>query len=294
MPEYQTSLLREKFVITAATTEIIALSNRIHCPLHAKDGTLAEDLVIRGRNMYDCIRMVAKLTQAYNVGGSLIKRHKPLQWNKVWEGANSEYDKTYKPNNWIVVYHEGQVIFESGERHPFLDIIESFAFKKYDAPYEEILLLAKQAFESSGKDISIDHDANVAFLINADDSSIRCGTTHRTANNKFTMSFSANANTEQGNTNFNKSQFISAAAAHTEALQLTFTIGRLSHMFEQDKIEKNSSEEKQLHGARIRLNTLQSEIENLENSYKIRYRPEKPDFKTIIDDIKATLDTEAA
>lgn len=196
MLDYHSTLLREKTTIDASGTQLITMSNRLYCPMHDTSGNREEYYIIRSRNMYDCIRMAAKLTQAHETGGSLVNREKALKWDRIWESVESQYDQEYKEDSWICVYHNGQTVFEHGEHHPFLDIIEHVAgsAKHAKSTYEQVLSSAKDAFQQSGKDIKITQESNVAFLMNADDTSIRCGTTHRTALNTFTMSFSTTAN----------------------------------------------------------------------------------------------------
>lgn len=289
MSDYETSLLREKFVINAKGHEMVVLSNRMVAPMHGSNGKLKETYIVRGQNMYSCIRMVSKLTQAYYVGGSLIERQRPLDWDKIWESCGSAFDQSFKPDNWITIYKDGEIIYASGEHHGFLDIIEKFSFQKSGHPYEDALQLAKETFKNSSDDVSVEHDANVALIINANDKKIRCGMTQRSLNRKMTLSFSTELKSDDPDETINLPQYMAAAAAQCEGLQLIYTLASLIKLREAQKIEKGSDEARKLREAQTRMNQLESEISNLETSYKIRYRPEKPQFKELIIQAKSAI-----
>lgn len=293
MNNFETNLLREKFTITnkedGKNTKVIALSNRISCPLHNYKGQLVEELVIRGQNLYSCARMLARIMQAFHVGGSLTARTTPFKWDKVWKSALSDYEEAYNPDRWIAIYHEGKVIFEAGQRHPFVDMIEKCNASLENPPYENALKLAEKAFKQTGKNFEIEHDANVALIINAEDNSVRCGAILRTAHKTTTFSFTTTIPEKDKHTSL--APFISAIAAQTEAVQICFTIGLLSEKDNAGLIEKGSDEAKKLREAKARLGKIQAEIANLETSYKINYRPEKPNFNIMIEQAKTVAGT---
>src|SRR5688500_7645667 len=132
MKDFNTSLLREKFIIRdvspdqTAAEPVIALSNRIALPLSDHLGHGAETLVIRSQNMHGCLRMAARVVQEFQDLGPIVSRPKPLDWKYLWMSINKGYEEKFNPDRWIAVYHKGHVIYEDGDtrRHPFLDIIE--------------------------------------------------------------------------------------------------------------------------------------------------------------------------
>lgn len=292
MTNFETTLLREKFTISdnnsSNNTSLIALSNRIACPLYNRKGELVEEFIIRGQTIYSCARMLSRLIQAFHVGGSLINRTKEFKWDRVWDACTSDYEKKYNPDKWIAVYHNGRVIFEDGERHPFVDMIEKFAYSDTKRPYEDSLNLAEKAFKQTGKDLSVHHDANVALIINKTENSIRCGTILRSANRTTTFSFTATLPKDDKFTSM--APFISAAAAHTEAVQICFIVGMLTAKEMNGEIERGSDEAKKLREARQRLAIIQSELSNVETSFKINYRPEKPNFRVMIEQAKMSAE----
>ena len=58
---------------------------------------------------------------------------------------------------WIAVYHKGRCIFQEGERHSFLDIIEQCNVHSKES-YADTLPFAEQAFQKAGKEVKIDYD----------------------------------------------------------------------------------------------------------------------------------------
>ena len=292
MNNFETTLLREKFTISdndsSNNTSLVALSNRIACPLYNRKGELVEEYIIRGQTIYSCARMLSRLIQAFHVGGSLLNRTKDFKWDRVWDACTSDYEKEYNPDKWIAVYHNGRIIFEDGMRHPFVDMIEKFAYSNTKHPYEDSLKQAEEAFKQTGKNLSVYHEANVALIINVTNNNIRCGTILRSANKTTTFSFTASIPKEDKFTSM--APFISAAAAHTEAVQICFIIGALTAKEMNGEIERGSKDSKKLRQARQRLAIIQSELSNMETSFKINYRPEKPNFKTMIEQAKISTE----
>ena len=288
MNNFETTLLRERFTITSkkndSNAKLTAVSNRISCPLYNRKGELVEEFVIRGQNIYSCIRLLSRLVNAFDSGGSLMNRAEPFPWDRIWENSLSDYEKKYNPDIWIAIYHKGKVIFEQGERHPFVDMIEKCAVIPKTAPYETALEIAEQTFQASGKNLSIHHDANVAFIITVENDTVRCALILRGANKTTTFSF-LTALSEKDK-HITLAPFISAAAAQSEAIQICFIIGLLRYKQETDTLDKEADEHKKLREATARLSVIQAEISNLETSYKVHYRPEKPNMLAMIDETK--------
>ncbi len=83
---------------------------------------------------------------------------------------------------------------------------------------------------------------------------------------------------------------MSAAAAFLEGIQLAFMIGMNNIKIQLGIIERLSKDEKKNREAIRRLSRLSAEIANLENSFDVRYRPEKPEFQhTIMDAEKLAM-----
>ena len=131
MSEFQTSLLREKFTITDLAPSkskkeepVIALSNRIVVPLISHDGIDNETFIVRTQNMHSCARLAAAITREFFERGTIANRAAPFSWKTLWQDVIKGYEKDWNPDIWCAVYYKGRAVFQEGEHHPFLDIIE--------------------------------------------------------------------------------------------------------------------------------------------------------------------------
>ncbi len=281
------SLLRERFIIHDPKTDkgkqnkaVIALSNRIALDLTNEAGNLNELFIIRTQNMHSCTRLASKIIQSFQQSGPLLTRHMDYDWKVTWDSVVNDYEYAFNTERWVAIYHEGHVIFETGERHPLLDVIE-----KCDAnngrEYEDSILLAEDAFQKTGKTVKIEYDGNVALVVNLKALEGRCAIILRGADKTTTFNFSA-ASTKDKALSF--VQTIGAAAAFLEGMQLAFMVGMNNVKIQMGIIERHSREEKQNREAKKRLSRLSTEITNLEDNFNVAYRPEKPDFqKTLIE-----------
>jgi len=123
MNDFETSLLRERFAIRnlnnkAETKPMVALSNRIVITLSNENNLHTESFVIRGQNMHCCLRMGARILYAYRIGGFLLNRSSPFDWDKSWRLIFNDFERKFNPALWLTVYHDGSILFEMGERHP--------------------------------------------------------------------------------------------------------------------------------------------------------------------------------
>lgn len=279
MIRFHAELLREKFTINHAETKLNVMSNRIHCPLHDKDGNLVEDLVIRGKNLYDCIRFLAKILENFDMRGSFINRKGDVDWLRMWNACQSKYEQEFKDNNWIIIYHNGKAIFRDGEYHPFLDMIEKFAPEDGETKqsYDKAVHRAEDAFRQLGKTFTIHHDSNTAMKININEPDISCSNILRKDGKIQTFNFSCKLQESTGTLRA-YIPFILSSASTAEAMQLSFSLGRLLAKQKQGQIKKGSTEASFLNKTHQRVERLKAEISNLEMNNKVRYRPEKPDF----------------
>ena len=74
------------------------------------------------------------------------------------------------------------------------------------------------------------------------------------------------------------------AAELLEGIQLSFMIGIANEKLRAGIIDSANFEARQAREAKRRIATLNGEISSLETHYKVRYRPERPDFNRIIFD----------
>lgn len=287
MAEFHTSLLREKFIIhdtmpadMSDKEPVIALSNRLVVPLVSRDRMVSETYIVRAQNMHTCLRMAAHIAGDFMAGGSLIDRPTPYDWEGVYKSVTKGYEAKWNPNRWVAVYHKGRVIFEGGEaeRHPFLDIIEQCDTRNKD-DYEKTLRVAEDAFRQAGKMVNIEHEANVASIINITEKEAKCGIILRGPNRTTTFNFTAKNKSDR---KVKISQCLSVSAAFLEGIQLAFMIGMTNMKVHFELIGKSSDEAFKGRDASQKLARLNGAVAQFENYADIMYRPERPDFSKMM------------
>ncbi len=281
MQTFETSLLREKFIIHDLNNKdeakpLVATGNRMVCPMLLSDGRVLEEFVVRAQNMHCCIRMCARLLHAFQTSGGLLNRRHAFDWEGAWKVIHNDYERLYNPEHWVSIYHEGSLVFEYGERPSLVDVIEKCAVK-HKKVYDVSISEAESMLEQSGKNVRIDYDGNIALVTNAEDGWVRCGIILRDANRTATFNFLIRKK-EKGRP-VSVPPCLSAAAAYLEAIQLSFLIGMNTEKLRIGQIKKHSDEAKQTREASSRLARLNTEISNLETSFNVRYRPERPSFE---------------
>ncbi len=280
MNVFQTSLLREKFIIHDPKTSkfVTAMSNRMDILLTGPMGSNAERYVIRTQNMHSCVRMTTRLMHNYDTGGPLLNRPVPFDWGGAWNAAISDYEYATNEARWVAIYNQGKVIYEDAMHHPFLDVIEKCDAQN-SGDYEDAIPLAETAFKKTGKLVKIEYDGNVALVVNFEARSARCAVVLRGAARTTTFNFTVLPKNKQA---LLYPQCLAVAASFLEGLQLSFVIGMNKEKIRIGHITRGSAEEK-LHKQSIqRLSHLSAEITNLEDVCTVRYRPEKPNFKKAI------------
>lgn len=284
MSKFNTFLLREKFIIHDSGKQgegpVIALSNRIVLELPDENGKVEDVLVIRAHNMHSCARLMGRIIQAYDSGGSLLTRASPFDWESMWDTVISDFEKAHNPALWATVYHLGRPVFKKGENHYFLDIIEKCQASNR-GEYEKSIKMAEDAFRTMGRVVKIDYDGNVALTLTLEPKQARIGVIVRNPTKTATFNFSI---ASKGDKQLNHPQCIGAAAAFLEGIQMAFLVGMNEEKIRVGKIERHSKEEQQTREARTRLGRLDAEISTLEGTFDVRYRPERPDFQDILQD----------
>lgn len=292
MKDFNTTLLREKFIIRDAiaqrgprrdaTPPVIALSNRIVLPLMSEDGTVSEKLVVRAQNMHSCARMAAKIVQDFQDNGTILDRKTPFDWRYAWLSITKGFETKFNPQRWVAVYHKGRIVYEDGEteRHPFLDIIEQCEARNKDN-YEKAVSVAEDAFKQAGKLVTIEHDSNVALVLNAEAEEVRCGVIVRGPNRTMTFNFTAKP---RGGRDVKISQCLSVSAAFLEGVQLAFQVGMIKQKQLFEMVDPGSPEVERARESSEKLGRLNGAIQQFENLADVHYRPERPDFAEMIDD----------
>ncbi|MFA7276318.1 MAG: hypothetical protein WC043_05905 [Pseudobdellovibrionaceae bacterium] len=281
--EISTTLLREKFVIrTASAAEegvpMTVASNRLVIPLMNAKGDVIESFVIRSKNMHNCIRLAAVLIQAFQRAGALLNRPEPFSFEDAWTKLCSDHDRKYYADQWVSVYHKGKLIYEVGEPHLFLSVIEKCDAKN-PGNYDGAVDMAEKSFAEMGRKVNISYTSNIGMVITAKPQMARGGLILRSPHKTTTFNFVV----EQSDSyEIQPFMIFNICAAFLEGIQLGVRIGMANEKLRQNLIEKFSPEMKEAQSALGRLAQLNTEIRSFENRYGIRYRPEKPEFSMIV------------
>ncbi len=285
MSKFNTSLLREKFVITDPSSKtgepVVALSNRMVVALSSSNGKYTETYVVRAHNMQLCIRMAAKIFHVFEQNGPLQNRTNGFNWEEAWKSTVSDYERIYNDQRWGAIYFKGKAVFSTGDQHGLLDVIEQCDFNN-DGQYDDAVPMAEVVFKKAGKTVNISHDTNVALVADFEKTQGRIGIILRASDRTTTFSFTISES--EGDLPLNIAQCLTTAAAFLEAIQMTFMIGMGNYKCELGIFARHSKEEKQNREAKKRLARLSGEIENLEVTYEVHYRPERPSLKELMNE----------
>ncbi len=281
MHRLNTNLVREKVVfVNEARQDILSdvedeagpsiiRSNRIFLKLQQK--STIEKIVIRGQNMHGTVRMAAKVFSQFHKGGPFTSR--TFDWQSHWEQTISSYEKEYNTSNWVAVYINGKPVFKT-LTSPFADVVEQCALLTLEN-YDGTMEIAEQVLKQVGRAMRIQHFSNVAASFNEeDDERFHCGIMHRTEDRDTTFSFAV-----QGGERENRViQSLAASAAFLEAFNLHFVVSSVHSRLKAKEIPQISPEVRQSRAAAARLGSLNRQLLSFEESFKVRFRPDKPDL----------------
>ena len=285
MQEFSTNLVREKIVFIDSGRDIDVLddnedgtgptvirSNRVFLKL--QHGGKTEKIVVRGQNMHGTLRMAAKVYAQFGKGGGFLDRAVPFDWQEHWDQTVSAYDKEFNPGNWIAVYINGKPVFKT-VTSPFVDVVEQCALLTLEN-YDGTMGVAEHVLKEVGKAMRIQHFSNVAAVFSEEEKhSLRCGIVHRSDVRDTPFNFSVTGGGDRENRII---QGLSATAAFLEAFNLTFVIRSAKARLKAREIDAQSPENKQARAAEARQGTLNRQIKTFEDTYTVKYRPEKPDL----------------
>ena len=283
MQEFKTSLLREKFVISPKDKKeepIIALSNRIVISLKSPDGIDDETFIARTQNMHSCVRLAAAILKEFHDNGTLANRGKPISWKTIWDDVVKGYERDWNKDIWCAIYHKGRVVYQDGEHHPFLDIIEQCdAANKQE--YTKSVIFAEGIFAQAGKQVKIEHDSNVAMVVSSTAEKAKCGIIVRAATGTNTFNYTTTQREEKPRIIYPYTT-LTVAASFLEAVQLAFQVGLMNRKQEFKLIDKYSDEDRKHRRATNRLANLNRAISNYENYFHVLYRPDRPTFPEMV------------
>lgn len=287
MEPFQTSLLREKFVMTevgdamADTPPVIALSNRLVVSYTNHLGQERETFAVRTQNMHTCVRLAAAIGREIAERGAITYRATEFRWDSLWRDVTKGYEEDWNPAAWCAIYMNGRLLYSSGNHHNFLDIIEQCdAANKGE--YAEALPFAEKIFQQAGKTVKIEYESNVGLIVDIKPEEARCGIMLRGANKKTTFSFRAAKRDKPKSEPLRPPTVLSICAAYLEGIQLTFQVGLLNRKFALDLFEKYSDDYRKMERATKRIGALNRACLQFDTDFAVTYRPERPDFQRYI------------
>ena len=285
MVDFTTSLLREKFTITEKQDKkadpLIAQSNRIVVPLISADKIDNETFIIRTQNMHSCTRLAAAIAKEFFERGTIANRAIPLQWNEIWLDVIKGYERDWNKNIWCAIYHKGRIIYQKGEHHAFLDIIEQCDATNKEE-YSKSIIVAEDAFAKAGKNVDIRLESNVALITSCTDEQAKAGIIIRAAGSTTTFNYTATPNLKTPKP-IHAHTTLTVAAAFLEGVQLAFQVGLFNKRLEYGLMERFSDEERQHKRATARLLNLDRAIGIYEQQFNVTYRPDRPIFKEMVE-----------
>jgi hypothetical protein len=284
--EFATTLLREKFVIRGRETgsksaeieQVTALSNRMKVELVDDEKDINESFVIRTQNMHSCVRMAAALCREFSERGSIVNRPRDFDWASAWRNIVKGFEADWNPEIWLAVYYKGRLVYQYGEHHPFLDIIEQCSVQE-EIDYDSSVKLAEKIFDQAGKSVKIEHDQNVALVVSLTNELAKCGVIMRCADKTATFNFTVSSQNEESIEAYN---LLSFSAAFLEGIQLAYMSGIISKKRSLELVEKFSDEDRKGNRCHERMANLNRAIYQFEDKYKVSYRPARPDFGEIV------------
>ena len=282
--EFSTTLLREKFTLRDGNPEsvpLIALSNRILIELTDSRDKIIEKFAVRAHTMHGCIRMAARILDTYQRVGPLMARDNPFKFDDAWKDIARDYEQQHNPRNWVAVYNGGKTVYSCGDHHAFLDVIENCDHKNTSGNYDKSVFLAEDIFASKGKNITIEHDANTGMVLDIKSNRARCGLVLRSPVRR--TNFNYIADRARGAIKpLNMPHCLNVAAAFLEGIHLAFIIGRANEQIRLEAVPKYGEEQRRADSARKQLARLNAEIKSFETNHEVSYRPERPEFPSIV------------
>ncbi len=283
MKDFQSSLLREKFIIAEVedtkADPLIAVSNRMSITLHNDISNTHETFILRTQNMHSCTRLAAAALKKHHQHKTSDNYLDKNTWDIIWNDVIKGYERDWNQNIWCAIYYKGRIVHQDGQHHPFLDIIEQCdAAQKNE--YSESVILAEEIFSKAGKKIKIDHDSNVALILSIKEDVAKAGIIVRSGANTTTFNFNAEAKDEKHP--LHPYTIISVAASFLESIQLGFQVGLMNKKQEFGLYEPFSDESRKHKRTTTRLGNLNRAIDLFEQNYHINYRPERPTSKSIV------------
>ena len=274
------SLLREKFIIRDtfyASPPVEALGNRLIISLPGR----SIPLVIRGHSMHMTLRFGAEIMRQLSYISQIEKVAILLDWDDIWAKLANPFEADFTPSTWITVYYKGEPIYHHNAHHMFFDILEQCEYKnsKGGNKYETSLEMTRNAFKKLNRDVMIDEESHVGFILDAEGKKeLRFAIILRIPGHRGTFITRLSSKTRQ-----KPALYIAMAIAadYIEAINMAVRAGFIEKNMGQTPKKSKYEQVKQQAAIIKRLDILNSRITQAEARYTMLYRPERPDFQTI-------------
>jgi hypothetical protein len=282
------SLLREKFTIREIDDmdghDMIALGNRLVIPLEK----IKDQLVIRGHSMHMTLRYGAEIIRHLSYIGTIQNVETLMDWEKTWLKLIEKFEAEHAPSTWICIYYHGKIIFQSGHHHMFFDIIEQCEHKNQNSGdnYEQSIVMAQKAFRQMGRNVMIEQESHVGFVVDDGGEEIRFAIILRTAVQKATFIGRMGRNKDLNLPPPREHEAMSLAADYIEGINMAVRSGFMEADINKGEIKHSSNGMKLYKAIQKRVGALSTGISQVERKFTVNYRPEKPDFKTIQQDCR--------
>ncbi len=283
------SLLREKFTIRELgldSVDVTALGNRL-CIFIGKDHA---PLIVRGHSMHMTLRYSAEILRHLSYMGHVENVKTFFEWEEAWDKLTDKFEGNHVPDTWICIYHNGETIYQSGHHHMFFDIIEQCENKnaKTSENYEQSLVMAQNAFKQMGKNVMIEQESHVGYVLDDNDDELRFAIIIRTPEQKATFIVRMSASKDLKITP-QPHESMQLAADYIEGINMAVRSGFMDYDIGKGHISQFSDGMKLYKAILKRLGQIELSIGQMERKFQIKYRPEKPDFKVIQKECKESV-----
>jgi hypothetical protein len=245
------------------------MGNRLHIMLPGQ----YEPLIIRGHSMHMTLRYGAELLRQSSYVNRIESLNSFFKWDDLWKKLIKPFESENTPETWIVVYHRGEIVFQDNYHHQFFDVIEQCEFKNHNKSekYEHSIIMAQNAFKKMGRNVLIEQESHVGFILDDGVKELRFAVILRLPWQRATF-VARMAENKKNKKNPHNFVALNLAADYIEGINMAVRSGFL---------EKSKKDAKLNNLIQKRLNSLSIAISQAEAQYILRYRPEKPDFKAI-------------
>jgi len=266
------NLLREKFAVIdmqQQSEDITALGNRLTITVPG----IETPLIIRGHSMHITLQFAASLLKQSSYVNHIENVETFFKWEETWQKTIAPFEAHYATQTWISVYFQGKMIFEDGFHNQFFDVVEQceFKFPRTKDNEKRPITMAENAFKKMGRDVSIELESHVGFILDEKTNELRFAVIMRIPGQKatFTVRMYKDEKVERTPYSYIGMQL---AANYIEAINMSVRMGFL---------EKEKGKSKEYMDMARRLGTLTRNIQQNEAQYDIKYRPERPAFSEI-------------